>query len=238
MRSTRFQRVSIGGAFAVALSSFGLGQKAFANLVVDPSFELGTPAGPENTGGWNVVNGGVVSTTVARTGTHSLELDNGGTGNAAGVPLGFQTTNIGVTGGAEFVLTGFGMLTGPMVPAGSSNNGTSFFGIQATFFSGDNGAGTNLGTVSTGPGNAIFSNHLNSSSPVGVWDPLTTGVFTAPAGSESLQVFAIAIFPQMVTPGTTGVFVDDVDLEPVTVPEPASLGLLGIGSLAFLRRKR
>ena len=95
-----------------------------------------------------------------------------------------------------------------------------------------------MARVSTGAGNAIFSNHLNSASPVGVWIPLNTGVFTAPAGSESLQVFGLAVFPQMVTPGTTGIFVDDFDLEPVSVPEPASLATLGVVGIAALHRRR
>jgi hypothetical protein len=73
--------------------------------------------------------------------------------------------NIGVTGGAKYTLTGFGITTGPLAPPGASNNNTSFAGVQATFFSGDNGTGTNLGTVATGPGNAVFSNHIDSTSP-------------------------------------------------------------------------
>ena len=94
-----------------------------------------------------------------------------------------------------------------------------------------------LGTVATGPGNAVFTNHIDSTSPVGVWIPLTTGTFTAPAGSESLQVFGIAIFPQELVSGT-GVFEDDLDLEPVNVPEPASLGLLAVGGVSLLLRRR
>ena len=129
------------------------------------------------------------------------------------------------------------MTTGPLAPAGSSNNGTDFVGLQATFFAGDNGTGSNLGTVATGPGNAVFTNHIDSTSPVGVWIPLTTGTFTAPAGSESLQVFGIAIFPQELVSGT-GVFEDDLDLEPVNVPEPASLGLLAVGGVSLLLRRR
>jgi hypothetical protein len=214
-----------------------------ANLVVDPSFELGTAGGPENTGGWNFSNGAALNSIAAnaRTGSHSVNLTNGGGGASANVPLAFETFNIGVTGGAKYTLTGFGITTGPLAPAAPSNNNTSFAGIQATFFSGDNGSGTNLGTVATGPGNAVFSNHIDSTSPVGVQIPLSTGIFTAPTGAQSLQVFAIAVFPQLATVGTagTGVFVDDLDLEQV-VPEPASLSLacLGVLCLGFVARQR
>jgi len=234
------KKSTLVGPLSLAVACLAFSSTASANLVVDPSFELGTAPGPENTGGWNIVNGAALNTNPldSHTGNNSLELDNGGTGDGSGVPLAFQTTNIGVTGGAEFVLTAYGMTTGPMAPAnGGTNNGTSFAGIQATFFSGDNGTGNNLGTVATGANNAVFSNHIDSTSPVGVWIPLTTGVFTAPAGAESLQVFGIAIFPQELNAGT-GVFEDDFDLEQVNVPEPTTLGVLGMIGIAALHRRR
>ncbi len=221
----------LGASFSVAVLMY-LSAASAANLVVDPSFELGTASGPENTGGWNFANGAALNAIAANahTGSHSVNLTNGGGGAAANVPLAFETFNIGVTGGAQYTLTGFGMTTGPMAPPAASNNNTSFAGVQATFFSGDNGSGTNLGTVATGPGNAAFSNHIDSTSPVGVQIPLTTGIFTAPAGAQSLQIFAIAVFPQELNTGT-GVFVDDLDLE--QVPEPASLSLVCVGALCL-----
>jgi PEP-CTERM motif len=223
-----------GASFGVAVLMY-LSAASAANLVVDPSFELGTASGPENTGGWTFANGATLNAIAANahTGSHSVNLTNGGGGAAANVPLAFETFNIGVTGGAKYTLTGFGITTGPLSPAAPSNNNTSFAGIQATFFSGDNASGTNLGTVATGAGNAVFSNHIDSTSPVGVQIPLSTGIFTAPAGAQSLQIFAIAVFPQLSTVGTagTGVFVDDLDLE--QVPEPASLSLLCLGALGL-----
>jgi PEP-CTERM motif len=220
-----------GTSFGVAFLMF-VSTASGANLVIDSSFELGTASGPENTGGWNFANGAAINTNAANahTGSHSVNLTNGGGGVSANVPLAFETFNIGVTGGAKYTLSGFGMTTGPLAPPGASNNNTSFAGVQATFFSGDNGTGTNLGTVATGPGNAAFSNHIDSTSPIGVQIPLTTGIFTAPTGAQSLQIFAIAVFPQELNAGT-GVFVDDLDLE--QVPEPASLALACLGVLCF-----
>jgi hypothetical protein len=200
--------------------------------VVDPSIELGTPAGPENTGGWSYFNGASQSNLVAHTGNYSIELPNA-PGN---VPGAFETYNIDVTGGAQFDLTAYGYTNEQIAPPGPSNNNTSFGGIQATFFSGDDGTGSNLGTVATGPGNAAFSNHIDYTSPVGVWIPLDTGVITAPAGSESMQIFALAVFPQLAD-SNGGIFVDDFTLTNV-VPEPASIGLLAIGGVALLARRR
>ena len=227
VRQNRCWGASCGVAFLMFVST-----AAGANLVIDPSFELGTASGPQNTGGWNFANGAAINTNAANahTGSRSVNLTNGGGGVSANVPLAFETFNIGVAGGAQYTLTGFGMTTGPLAPPGASNNNTSFAGVQATFFSGDNGTGANLGTVATGPGNAVFSNHIDSTSPVGVQIPLSTGIFTAPTGAQSLQIFAIAVFPQELNAGT-GVFVDDLDLQ--QVPEPASISLMCLGALCL-----
>ncbi len=236
---SRLQKSRLAAPLSVAIACLAFSSYASANLLVDPGFELGTPPGAENTGGWNIVNGAALNTNPldSHTGNNSLNVTNGGAGANSGVPLAFQTTNIGVTPGAQYIFTAYGITTGPLAPAGGSNNGTSFAGIQATFFSGDNATGNNLGTVGTGAGNAVFSNHIDSTTTPNVWVPLSTGVFTAPAGSSSLQVFGIAIFPQELVSGT-GVFEDDFDLEQVNVPEPASLGLLAIGGASMLIRRR
>ncbi len=233
MRQNRRLLVGVCG-IAAAISSAALVSSASAAVVpvVDPGLELGTPAGAENTGGWSFFNGASQSADIAHSGTFSMKLPDNNN-----VPGAFETYNIGVTGGAKFDLTAFGLTSEQLLPPGPANNNTSFGGIQATFFSGDNGTGTNLGTVATGPGNAAFSNHIDFTSPVGVWIPLDTGVITAPAGSQSIQIFGIAIFPQG-QDANGAIYVDDFALNTVSVPEPTSLSLLALGAIPLLRRRR
>jgi hypothetical protein len=234
MRQNCRSRMSVLCGFAAAISCAALVSSASAAAVplVDPGLELGTPAGAENTGGWSFFNGASQSNDIAHSGNFSMKLPDN-----LNVPGAFETYNIGVTPGAKFDFTAFGLTSEKLAPPGAANNNTSFGGIQATFFSGDNGAGTNLGTIETGAGNAIFSNHIDSTSPVGVWIPLNTGVFTAPAGAQSIQIFGIGIFPQG-QDASGAIYVDDFALNTVSVPEPTSISLLALGAIPMLRRRR
>src|SRR6185312_4769943 len=159
----------------------------------------------------------------AHSGTWSMQ-DNGHGG--FGVPGSFQT--LSTVAGNSYDLTGFALT--PSAPGG----GNTFGGLQITFFSGPNGTGSNLGTVQTTPGNALVSNPVNASSPTGVWIPLDTGTATAPAGSQSLQVFTI-----VVDQNPANVYFDDLSL--VQVPEPSSFALAALGALglfAFRRQRK
>jgi hypothetical protein len=207
------------------------------NLLIDPSEELNTAA---SAGGWTL-SGAVRSTAFSRTpatpptGGHSFRLGAGS--NAVNLafegPINPSLTNI--TAGSQFDLTGYGLVTNTIV--------SGFAGVQATFFS---AAGVNLGTVQTSPGTAIFSNQINSNNVVistGVqgnqtWIPLDTGVFTAPAGSAYMDVYAISV-DVVENGGSAGVWIDDLSL--VAVPEPSTilLGTVGlIGLPLFLRRRK
>ena len=72
--------------------------------------------------------------------------------------------------------------------------GTPAFGIvQISFFSAD---GKDLGTVETKgstSARAKLSNEVSSTSPVGEWIYLDTGVATAPAGTASVQAFTLFV---------------------------------------------
>jgi hypothetical protein len=192
------------------------------NLLSDPGFESGT-AVPSAVGGWALSNGGGPFTTAqARTGSFSMEESGGG---GFQVPLSFQA--LPSSAGLSYDLTGFGLITT------APQAGANFGGVQITFFSGPNGTGTNLGTVQTTPGNALFSNEITSASPLNTWISLDTGIATAPAGTQSLEAFTI-----VVDANPTTAFFDDISL--TQVPEPSTLALAGMAlgiPFYFLRRR-
>lgn len=236
MQTVTLKRVLlVGGASALAclISTFSASAQ---NLLIDPSYELNTAA---SAGGWN--GGGSVRATgewmpPPATGGHSFRLPAGS--NAVNLafegPLNPNLTNI--TAGSEFDLTAYGLVTNAII--------SGFSGVQATFFS---ASGANLGTVQTSPGQAIFSNQINSnnatisassSSPTnGTWIPLDTGVFTAPTGSAYMDVFAISV-DVVESNGAAGTWIDNLSL--VAVPEPSTmmLGLIGIGLPLLMMRRR
>ncbi len=215
----------ITGSAACAAIVFALGNSTIQaqNLLADPSFESGTAASG-GLGGWSPFNGAAFSTAQALTGTHSM-LDSGGGGFS--VPGSFQT--LASAPGLQYDLTGFGLITS------APGVGTTFGELQITFFSGPDGSGTNLGTVATSPGNAQGSNEIISSSPIGSWISLDTGIAQAPAGAQSLEAFTIVI-----DQNPAAVYFDDISLVQV-VPEPSTLALAGMAlciPIFFITRRR
>jgi len=185
-----------------------------ANLLVDPGFELQTAPG---SGGWNLFNGAAFSSAQARTGSFSM-LD----ATVNNVPGSFE--QFAASAGMKFQLTGYGMTTAPLA-------GSPAFGIiQLSYF---DSVGNNLGTVETSPGNALASAQINSSTPLGVWTFLDTGIATAPANTAFIQAFTIYVD---FSGNNQGVYFDDLNL--IQVPEPSSLALLGLGSGVFVWRRR
>jgi len=226
MQTFSFRRIliSVGLSTALVLMSalLSFGQ---TNFVTDPSFELGTPA---SQGGWTGFNGAVLNSTGrVHTGTKSVRLPGG---NGVGA---FETiSNAAFTAGTKFDLTAWGIIT--------NANFTGYIGIQATFFNVTGTTTQNLGTVESGPGHAIFSNHIDSNSVVNTWIPLDTGVFTAPS---TLPISYIQVFPINVSVTPTGngnsSWIDDFDL--TIVPEPSSVALASIGIFGLfmtMRRRR
>lgn len=205
---------------AVALSFGGLSAQA-QNLLSDPGFESGGVSSA-----WTTFNGATFSQNFALSGSWSME--NSGPGGPT-VPGAFQT--LATAAGDAYDLSGFGLTPNAIM---TGTGGTGFGGLQITFFSGPNGTGSNLGTVETSPGNALFSNKITQGSPTDVWIPLDTGIATAPAGSQSLQVFTL-----VVDLSPTTVYFDNLTL--TQVPEPSSFALAGLGALGLigmLRRRK
>jgi hypothetical protein len=224
--SLRKYRSFIGVSMLICLAS-AISASAQTNYITDPSFELGTTAA---NGGWTGFNGAVLNSTAhPHTGTKSVRLPGG---NGVGA---YETiSNVDFTAGTQFDLTAWGIITN------ASANWTGYIGIQATFYNITGTTTQNLGTVESGPGHAIFSNHIDSNSVVNTWIPLDTGVFTAPS---TLPITYMQVFPINVNVTPTGsgnsAWIDDFDL--VIVPEPSTvlLGSMGvIGLLAAMRRRR
>jgi len=125
-------------------------------------------------------------------------------------------------------MTGYGLISAT-IPG--FTNVTSFAGLQITFWSGLDGTGSNLGTVETSPGNALFSAHLDGLTPLNTWVPLSVTAH-APAGAMSVQCFSITIDQTPVS-----AYFDDMTL----IPEPSTiaLALTGLfGLVAFGWKKR
>jgi hypothetical protein len=193
--------------------------------LIDPGFESGVVV-PGGVGGWDVSGGSAFSVAQARSGSRSMFA-----ATAPGaVPVAFQF--LPATAGSEWQLTGYGLHLG--LPAQTS--GAVFGLIQITFFSGPNGSGTNLGTLATSPGNAQLSVQINSQTPSSTWTFLDTGVATAPAGTQSVGVYAVFVNFTSVSSLTHGVYFDDLAL--TAVPEPFAPALLLFGAATLLARGR
>jgi PEP-CTERM motif len=197
-----------GASCAVALLVFG-NSTLQAQGLVDAGFESGTPV-PSGVGGWDTFNGAAFSTAEALSGSYSM-LNSGPGGYTVPGAVQFLTSSAG----SEYDLTGFGY-----TPTALTGASAGF--LQVTFFSGVDGAGSNLGTVETSAGNALPSNEITSTSPTGSWISLNTGIFQAPAGTESLAVYTLVL-----DANATSVYFDNLNL--TAVPEPSSLALLGAG---------
>jgi hypothetical protein len=225
MRKSTLVRAS--APLVAAVSTFCLASTfsyAAPNLLIDPSFE-GQVTSPTNNGvgGWTLFNGAAFSTDHALTGTHSMKdvtVNN--------VPGSFET--FPASAGQQFELTGFGFT--PTVLAGNPGFGI----VQIAYF---DAGGNNLGTVETGAGNAKGSAQINGGSAINTWIPLDTGIATAPAGTASIQAFTLVVDFNGPAAGE-GVYFDDLNL--TAVPEPASLGMIGVAGFGLLarshRRKR
>jgi len=218
-------------------ASFGLASgwlastASAANLLADPGFELQTLApnpNPTGVAGWaNFGGASFLNTPLAHTGNWVLDTpDNGG---GYSVPGTYET--FAATPGEQFTFSGFVYTPNALV-----TNSNDFAILQMAFFPGGapnnyaggtqigNAVGVNVGTPAGGGGIAL---------PQGVWTPASVTA-TAPAGTNSMAAYLLDI-----NADTNGDFYfDDTSLTATNVPEPTTLGLLGVTGLVALRRRR
>ncbi len=215
---------------AAAALTFAVGaqRSSATEILQNGGFET---AGATTTGAadWTLLPG-IAPGTIA-TGTRTTDPTNAHSGS--NYMLMSVTGLNGVGGGNSQVLNS--------TPIGSVTPGTTYtlslyakgalqtsdvYNFSMNFF---NAAGSSLGGVATGNSGAISSTYTNF-----------TKTDVAPAGASYAQVDLnlVAGAVTNTSPGTLSV--DDVSVSSPggTIPEPATLALLGIGGVALLRRKR
>ena len=207
---------------------------AKANLLVDPGFEsnpLTTDAAVINTpnpmlpGVWGQENSTIVGaefTVTPAQGVKMLRMENTGsytqtfqatdvTSYAALIDAGGATVNINALFNAN-----------PKIPAALGGIGVSFF------------TASNYGSLTS-----FISNTLTLDNTPGTWQSISVSG-AIPAGTRWLlsQVYFQDSTLQGAPPDPTfyGGYVDAADL--TITPEPATIGLLGIGALSLLRNRK
>ncbi len=204
MGFSRFRTsVVCAGALVLLLSQGSLADQY--NALADPGFETQS-AGDD--GGWRLFQISMYSKNHAHSGEWSMY--NGGysrrmptppytIGNDSG---GFQEYE--ASAGSKWRLTGYALT--PTKLAGSPAFGL----IQLSFF---DAQGKDLGSVETADSvsKAKLSAEVNSTSAVGEWIMLDTGVATAPEGTVLIRAFTIFV-DHSASNASQGVYFDDLVL--------------------------
>jgi hypothetical protein len=228
--STRTNRILVGIGLSLAVAASA--PSAWANLLVDPGFELNPLDTASNVlnnfsgyqGVWGVENATIVGAENGVTppeGIKMLRMDDDGLVTTQA----FQVTD--VTSYAGLIDSGSGVLTLSALFDVDAGVPAAVGGVYIQFFGAAN-YGSQIGAGLGGP--------LSLDSLVNTWEPaaLTTPI---PVGTRWLlsQVYysdaSLIGNDGAIHPG----YVDLADMR--IVPEPASLGLLALGALGVLRRR-
>ena len=179
--------------------------------VTNGGFELPSSA-PPAAGEWQYINGAARDGTSVRSGSFAANLTN--TAEAQNVNV-FQQTLVGsVTPGTAYNLSFYSRAAYGVAGEGQ---------LQVGFM---NAGGGLL------PGSPSFFQIPASASFV-----LNTRSLTAPANSSQFFIAFNAV-TGAVTGASSVLFIDDVSMAAVQVPEPASLAAIGAGAAMLMRRRR
>lgn len=205
---------------AAAMAVFGvqsLSSRAAANQLTNPGFETDDASAGDVPGatGWNAFNSAYTTRSVTpHSGLQTLKVFG---------PF-FDGGGAGVTQGGFAASPGQSWAASAWLRDDSSDpmQGTNFAQVQLQFL---NSSSTVLATDS--------SPNFTATNPINTWtQESASGV--APAGTTSAQIVLVHV--QINNPVTGGsVFFDDASLD--VVPEPTSLGFLGVAGLLALRRR-
>jgi len=214
----------------MAIACLAFTSYASANLLTDPSFEPGIASAPSagsgdvpmsTAGPWAGWNNWVAPYSAYY--TQSVVPEDG-----VQVAKTFSGPNAGIyqyvaaTGLDSYTASAYfeNSSTDPM-QAGETDD------VRMIFFSGPNGTGSALDTE-------VSSAVVSNANPADAWTQLSVTA-PAPAGTASIQWMAFFNNPNY---AGGSMFVDNASLVDNSVPEPASFGLLAVGGVSLLLRRR
>lgn len=223
MREFQFTMCAVAGAI---LAMAGAAQ---ANALGNPGFEAPDASGgdvPDLGAPW--YNFGApftrfTTTAFAHSGTQSLKMFGpfdflgGGTGGGQTVSAAPGDTWVGEAWA----------LNSSTDPIGAGN----FLALKVEFL--DAGFGPAGGSFTAGVN--VFEAIFDEFAPTDVWTMLGVGTAPAPAGTAYANFVLVHVQAGVAITGGS-VFVDDANF--VLVPAPATAGVLGLGGLAAMRRRR